>query len=683
MQLDSARTNQNNEQRDVITATEKLREAAMASNINDFCRFCMKNMRISGVLGHCTTLFDKNKKPPSIPDRLMHVGLAIKKRSGKSNRVCRGCVSTLSGVEKYLPLYWRWVENEKDDESCARESATNSEKRNREPTPSKTPRALKRFCHKATSPGITKVRRSINAAITKQNVCDTEESKIVEHITNRKWAAAAKFIMNHKDLTQEVKKNILSLLENECKAICNPNNNFILWRSSPEDLKSFSFDKLESDLQRLSPLMFSIFAAICNNSSPVICAASAIALRGRQPRLSAFAHYLNCVLLYGGAKKAVFDRLSKLAITTAHTNAIGKQKELANTCEASLFLLKRLNESFLTLETECHRNVVLREGKKAMSPSRKPELIPTDVFLSTEELQLSEEELECSEEKATEEGNLSVLLPESQPTPPNTYSIIMDNLDFFMHAHHQSTLHSNRSIHWIHHIAVQDRIPTHHLANDVPLLDLQQYNLTMSLPGHETQTYMRREFIVIGSRILTQHLAVFKSFRNVVVHHIPHQYSEEMAQPSTDHPLGLIFKNENKTTDLSEVLQEIQHKYAPKGPDGVSKILVGGDRLTEANCRNIQCAFADGNTNEERLEGMVFKFEDWHAIRVLFEIHYKVFFSGKSGKDHGTLCANMTKLSCDNAQKETHLLQSSSFVMCFNNNCTTFHYRVTPCKSGL
>jgi len=61
-------------------------------------------------------------------------------------------------------------------------------------------------------------------------------------------------------------------------------------------------------------------------------------------------------------------------------------------------------------------------------------------------------------------------------------------------------------------------------------------------------------------------------------------------------------------------------RYVPKGPEGLTELLVGGDRLTEANSRNIQWAFADGDTKEERMEGMVFKFEDWHAIRVLFEV---------------------------------------------------------------
>lgn len=58
----------------------------------------------------------------------------------------------------------------------------------------------------------------------------------------------------------------------------------------------------------------------------------------------------------------------------------------------------------------------------------------------------------------------------------------------------------------------------------------------------------------------------------------------------------------------------------PKDSDGPQHLLIGGDRLTEANCRNVQWGFSDADTEEERMEGMHFKFEDWHAIRVLFEV---------------------------------------------------------------
>ncbi|XP_063076085.1 uncharacterized protein LOC134466120 [Engraulis encrasicolus] len=321
------------------------------------------------------------------------------------------------------------------------------------------------------------------------------------------------------------------------------------------------------------------------------------------------------------------------------------------------------------------------------------EMIPGDVFRSMEDLRISGELAEsCATDQATSgEGITSELaenvteqatsdkelrtsseltegsavdqgsghdvritsqsLVEKCSTTPHTYSIIFDNLDFFMHTHHQSTLHSNKSIHWIHHIAVQDRVPIYHLANDKPIGNLLDYDLNLSLPSQNEQMQMRREFIVFTSRILSSYLSVFKPFSNVVVRHIPHQYSAEMAQHSTDYPLGLLFKDENKSADLAEVLHHFQNTYVPKRPDGISTILVGGDRLSEANSRNLQWAYANGLNTEERLDGMEFMFEDWHAIRMLFQIHYKVFFSEKSAKDHGTLCANMTKLRCSNAKQ--------------------------------
>lgn len=48
--------------------------------------------------------------------------------------------------------------------------------------------------------------------------------------------------------------------------------------------------------------------------------------------------------------------------------------------------------------------------------------------------------------------------------------------------------------------------------------------------------------------------------------------------------------------------------------------MVGGDRLSEANSRNLQWAYANGLNTEERLDGMEFMFEDWHAIRMLFQV---------------------------------------------------------------
>ena len=118
--------------------------------------------------------------------------------------------------------------------------------------------------------------------------------------------------------------------------------------------------------------------------------------------------------------------------------------------------------------------------------------------------------------------------------PPPTYSIIFDNLDFFVKPHYQSLKKGNLSRHWIHHIAVQDRIPIYQLSNDRPTEDLVEYDVGKSLPTAETKQFQRNESIVLGTRMLTQHLAAFKPLEKAVVNHIPHQYSAEMAERSTD-----------------------------------------------------------------------------------------------------------------------------------------------------
>lgn len=117
--------------------------------VDNFCRFCKKRLRVGGVLSHCTQIFDKLKKPLSIAERFQQVRLVLTKTPGKSNRVCMPCVTVLSRLEKDLPVYWQWIESEKVEEAVAVVTLTTSDKRQRD-TPSDTPRVLNKFCPSPT-----------------------------------------------------------------------------------------------------------------------------------------------------------------------------------------------------------------------------------------------------------------------------------------------------------------------------------------------------------------------------------------------------------------------------------------------------------------------------------------------------------------------------------------------------
>lgn len=182
--------------------------------------------------------------------------------------------------------------------------------------------------------------------------CHQDSAGIIENIARGKWKTAANLIVRHEALFSDLKTLMLLIAEDEAKQLCNPNKGFMLWGTSADDLQKFSFENLSVDLKKLSPLLFSFFDIITNHKQLSTCAAAAIALRGREPRLSAFAYYIDNILLYGGAKKATFKRLSKLGISTSHSCAIGKQKELAQGCGAGLYLLKVENEYFLNTLTD-------------------------------------------------------------------------------------------------------------------------------------------------------------------------------------------------------------------------------------------------------------------------------------------------------------------------------------------
>lgn len=305
------------------------------------------------------------------------------KVTGKSDRVCQRCVATLSRLAKDLVALQQWKDLCCPEPLAVGDSTeTNTDKRGREPTPSKTPRALKKICPSPLSPGVKTASSQKNITeviinypskkITK--VCDPEEAHITTLLAQKKWKAAANKIIKHDQLFEEIKKCVLEVIDKECSRACNPTAEFVLRKSSPEDLKSFSFSKLESDLQRHTPFLLSVIHCVTKKSRLTTCAAASIALRGRQPCLSAFSHYLNSILQYGGAKKSDFTRFSKMSITTSHQAAMVKQRELAATCGDGVRLLKRQIEQFLNTDN------VLRRGEEI-----------SDVFRSMEDLCLSVE----------------------------------------------------------------------------------------------------------------------------------------------------------------------------------------------------------------------------------------------------------------------------------------------------
>ena len=80
---------------------------------------------------------------------------------------------------------------------------------------------------------------------------------------------------------------------------------------------------------------------------------------------------------------------------------------------------------------------------------------------------------------------------------------------------------------------------------------------------------------------------------------------------------------------MIDILQELHDKYLPvdkqkvEGEEVVSileHLFIEEDQLTDERANNCKAARSDGDTEFERLEGFISKVEDWHAIRILYQV---------------------------------------------------------------
>lgn len=84
----------------------------------------------------------------------------------------------------------------------------------------------------------------------------------------------------------------------------------------------------------------------------------------------------------------------------------------------------------------------------------------------------------------------------------------------------------------------------------------------------------------------------------------------------------MLSKNENANDDMIDIIENIQEKHVPETSSGLSTIFFGGDQLTEERSRNVQIARSDGRNAKERPEGIWPKNEDWHAIRIAYDVSW-------------------------------------------------------------
>ncbi|XP_066295105.1 uncharacterized protein [Branchiostoma lanceolatum] len=455
-----------------------------------------------------------------------------------------------------------------------------------------------------------------------------------------------------------------------------------------------------------------------------VATAASVCLNVPHPTLSAIQYRNSVLLSNAGAKKKCFNRLNQQNVTMSYESSLRKQREAGKDHDSRVLEWKADIEHFFMAEqilATLHEVSAEEEAaaeKAMLDLSGQSSSTLSNADLSYSGFSVTSQDVSCATpEDWTSWEDIGVVgaLEDDQPkqSPPESrtlqervpgfqeggyaladkalhdtatsssppystatiqktmssisnyhppwFQIVFDNIDFTVNAKHQGFDSTNKSIHWIHQYAVLDRVSATDLPNDKPQKSVRDFNLAQDLlPTEEVQQLLRREFIVIVARRMVKKIPAFQVLQSAAVWHIPHPYEKEMAQKSEQVWLGLQFKNENKSSDMADVLKFF-HKYVPAelDEDGniarlLQVILLGGDWLSQERADNVQKAFSDGDDPVERLEGVKAKNELWHAERNFLGVHEKIFYNADSAGDKATLASNMNATRSLNAKKGPH-----------------------------
>ncbi|CAC5420040.1 unnamed protein product [Mytilus coruscus] len=213
-----------------------------------------------------------------------------------------------------------------------------------------------------------------------------------------------------------------------------------------------------------------------------------------------------------------------------------------------------------------------------------------------------------------------------------SFQIIMDNLNMNQKTRHKTADTSNKVHNLVHSIAVNDRAtPTDPLDEIHPQADILSLSNDLFIPSDNDIHQLNEDFKILIQRALVDNIPGLSEYRQVVQYHILHEFSQQAEKKSTVIPLGILEKDENITEQMIDVITHLQ-QYVPKRDKKLKPLLLGGDALSVERGESAQKARIDAVTCEDRLDGFIWKSEDWHghviSIQDTFNLHFKGSSSG-------------------------------------------------------
>ena len=156
---------------------------------------------------------------------------------------------------------------------------------------------------------------------------------------------------------------------------------------------------------------------------------------------------------------------------------------------------------------------------------------------------------------------------------------IGDNVDKRKDVHGIRSNHHHSLVHMYSFLVVRPRASDSSLSTSGSTSNLLKLEASVFLPTAEEVDAIKMNLTVLAGRIICAYIKCLNHCAEVIPLHIPHKYSDSMAEKSDTYFLDVLTKNEAKHADMVEIMQTMQGYLGEEFPYD-KRVPSGGDQLT-------------------------------------------------------------------------------------------------------
>ena len=142
----------------------------------------------------------------------------------------------------------------------------------------------------------------------------------------------------------------------------------------------------------------------------------------------------------------------------------------------------------------------------------------------------------------------------------NTFSFVLDNIDWEVKVHEMRSDNQNQSVHAVATSLVFDRVSSSHLDDTEPQQSLAETDIKQLVELNVSDFEQQRQtYKMIAANILSEQILAFSFLKTVVSSTYPSlKYAAELKEKSTIVPLTVLLKDEKKYAEIVDVLDQLE-----------------------------------------------------------------------------------------------------------------------------